>query len=254
MSSTPPEIPELFTVPSAELRSTVSSRTPIRFSIENEPYLPIPEPFSNFRLTTPRQSDVLEISALFSDVHIARTLVGPAFPYLPIHAQRWLNRERAAAERLFSAYAEGHFLPAEMNVCSALREVQPDGKEVFVGEISLYYCGDEAKRVTPVNESWEEWRTRTKVWEIGAAIKSSYQGKGLTSAAIHVLKNDWAIAQMGATELRAQCFVSNTPSVKLWQKHGFVEMRELVPRGTVHVEEAKGSGVEEDFTLIWHLN
>lgn len=86
-----------------------------------------------------------------------------------------------------------------------------------------------------------------------AAINPCYHGKGLASAAIRVIMHDWAIAQMGATEIRAQCFVSNIPSVKLWQKYGFVEMPELIPRGIVHVEEAKGGGIEEDLTLIWHL-
>lgn len=64
--------------------------------------------------------------------------------------------------------------------------------------------------------------------------------------------NDWAISQISATELRAACFVSNIASVKLWQKHGFVEMPEL-PRGITQVAEAKGGGMEENQVLVWHL-
>lgn len=58
-------------------------------------------------------------------------------------------------------------------MCCVLREIQPDGKEVLVGEMSLYYCGDNTKRVTPVNESWEDWRTRSEVWEIGGMLRVS---------------------------------------------------------------------------------
>jgi RimJ/RimL family protein N-acetyltransferase len=39
--------------------------------------------------------------------------------------------------------------------------------------------------------------------------------------------NEWAVPQMGCTEVRAQCFMSNLGSVKLWEKHGFVEEPEL---------------------------
>lgn len=60
----PLEVPEFFTVPSPEVRASVTAHTPILFSAQNEPYLPLPKPFSNFRLTTPRQSDVPETSAL----------------------------------------------------------------------------------------------------------------------------------------------------------------------------------------------
>jgi RimJ/RimL family protein N-acetyltransferase len=82
-----------------------------------------------------------------------------------------------------------------------------------------------------------------------AALRPEFHGKGLASAAVAVKMHEWAVGQMGATELRAQCFVSNVASVKLWQKHGFVEDPAL--RGEITVSEAKGGGVEPDMTLIW---
>lgn len=38
---------------------------------------------------------------------------------------------------------------------------------------------------------------------------------GLATAAVRVFMHDWAVAQMGATELRAKCFASNIGSVRL---------------------------------------
>ncbi|KAJ7171650.1 hypothetical protein C8R43DRAFT_20945 [Mycena crocata] len=244
-------LPDQFTVDSVELRETVSARTPIRFTAVGEPYLPLPAPFEQFYLGVERKSDIPDDVAMMSDIRVARTLVGPPFPVPLINSQRWLVRERASVIALFADYAEGKFLPAESDPFSVLRERKPDGSEVYVGQVTIMYCGDDEKRLTPVNDAWEEWRTRTKVWEIGAALRPEYHRKGVASAAVSVIMNDWAIPQMGCTELRAQCFVSNVGSVKLWEKHGFVENPTL--RGEVTVSEVKGGGVEPDCVLVWHL-
>ncbi|KAJ7924711.1 acyl-CoA N-acyltransferase [Mycena leptocephala] len=246
-------LPEDFTVDSPELRAAVSARTPIRFTPANEPYIPLPAPHERFHLGTMRQSDVPQDAAMMNDVRVARTLVGPAFPMPLAKTQGWLVRERAAVAALFAAYAEGTFRPAAAAPFCILRERQEDGDgaDKYVGQVTMFYCGDAETRRTPVNDAWEEWRTRTKVWGIGAALRPEYHGKGLGSAAVSIVLNEWAVPQMGCTEVRAQCFMSNLGSVKLWEKHGFVEEPEL--RGVVNVDEAKGGGVESDCVLIWHL-
>jgi len=244
-------LPEAFIIDSSELRAEVSARTPIRFTAVNEPYIPLPAPFERFHLGAMRQSDVPHDTAMMSDVRVARTLVGPRFPMPLVNTQRWLTRERAAVTALFAAYAEGAFRPAAAAPFCILRERQDDGSDAYVGQVTMFYCGDEEKRRTPVNDAWEEWRTRTKVWEIGAALRPEYHSKGLASVAVKLILNEWAVPQMGCTEIRAQCFMSNLGSVKLWEKHGFVEEPEL--RGVVNVSEAKGGGVEPDCVLIWYL-
>ncbi|KAJ7696954.1 hypothetical protein B0H17DRAFT_928851 [Mycena rosella] len=245
------DIPDRFTVDSAELQAEVSARTPILFRADGEPYIPLPAPFERFYLGVMRHWDTPHDVAMMNDIRVARTLVGPPFP-LPVRASKnWLLKERRDVTAIFAAYAEGKFLPAGTAPFSILRELKPDGSEVYVGQVTVFYCGDDTKRLTPVNAAWEEWRTRTKVWEIGAAIHPDYQRTGLATAAVDVFMHQWVIPQMGATELRAQCFASNLGSVKLWQKYGFVEEPSL--RGEVTVSEAKGGGVEPDMTLIWHL-
>jgi ribosomal protein S18 acetylase RimI-like enzyme len=56
-----------------------------------------------------------------------------------------------------------------------------------------------------------------------AVLRPEYHRQGIASAAIGVVLKDWAVAQMGCTEIRAQCFLSNVGSVKLWEKYGFVD-------------------------------
>jgi len=245
------DIPEAFILDSASLRTKVSAQTPIRFTALSEPYISLPAPLERFHLGAMRQSDVPQDAAMMSDVRVARALVGPAFPMPLVNTQRWLIRERSNVTGLFADYGEGKFRPALSAPFCILRERLEDGTEVYVGQVTMYYCGEGEKRRTPVNDAWEEWRTRTHVWEIGAAIRPEYHGKGLASAAVNVVINEWAVPQMGCTEVRAQCFMSNLGSVKLWEKHGFVEDPEL--RGVVNVPEAKGGGVEPDCVLIWHL-
>jgi hypothetical protein len=58
---TPPtvaDLPDRFTVESAELRAEVSARTPISFTTAGEPYIPLPAPFERFYLGVMRRSDV----------------------------------------------------------------------------------------------------------------------------------------------------------------------------------------------------
>jgi hypothetical protein len=54
-------------------------------------------------------------------------------------------------------------------------------------------------------------------------LRPEYHRQGIASAAIGVVLKDWAVAQMGCTEIHAQCFLSNVGSVKLWEKYGFVD-------------------------------
>ncbi|KAF8175672.1 acyl-CoA N-acyltransferase [Mycena galopus ATCC 62051] len=222
------------------------------FTPGGEPYLALPAPFERFYLSPERVSDIPADIAMMSDIRVARTLVGPPFPVSPLASKRWLVRERSFVETLFAAYAEGKSLPASCYPFTVLRERLPGGKEEeYVGQVTVMYAGERETRRTPVNEAWEEWRTRTKVFEIGAALRPEWHRKGLATAAVRVVMHDWAIPQMGCTELRAECLASNIGSVKVWQKYGFVEDPEL--RTEVKIIEAKGGGVEQSCVLIWSL-
>ncbi|KAJ7649460.1 acyl-CoA N-acyltransferase [Mycena polygramma] len=242
---------DLFTVESAELRAEISARTPILFSAAGEPYLALPAPHERFYLSPERVSDIPADIAMMSDIRVARTLVGPPFPVSPLASKRWLVRERRDVTALFAAYAAGSFLPAACYPFTVLRERRPDGSEEYVGQVTVMYSGDGEKRLTPVNDAWEEWRTRTKVFEIGAAFRPEWHRQGLATAAIGVVLPHWAVTQMGCTELRAECLASNIGSVKVWQKYGFVEHGAL--RTEVKIDEVKGGGTQQGCVFVWHL-
>ncbi|KAF7375696.1 N-acetyltransferase domain-containing protein [Mycena sanguinolenta] len=243
-------LPDRFTVESADLRAEVSARMPIRFNADGEPYIPLPAPFERFYLAAMRQSDLPHDVAMMNDLRVVRSVHGPPFPNPLINAQRWLVRERAFVVALFDAYAKGEYRPAASSPFNVLHERKEDGSEEYVGQVTLGPMGPSAKRVTPVNETWEQWRSRG-VFTIGAVLNLKYHRQGVASAAVRLLLDEWAVPQMGCTEIHASAFVSNVASVKLWEKFGFVEEPSL--RGVVQIPEAKGGGVEPDCTLVWSL-
>ncbi|KAJ7113603.1 hypothetical protein C8R44DRAFT_855971 [Mycena epipterygia] len=127
------------------------------------------------------------------------------------------------------------------------------GSEVYVGQVTPFYCGDDMMRSSPVNYGWEEWYTRAlKVWGIGAAIHPDYWSTGLAWAGVNIILHDWAIAPTGCTELCAECFASNLGSVKLWESLAS-SIEEPALRGTVAVSEAIGGGQEPGVVFVWSL-
>ncbi|KAJ7115696.1 hypothetical protein C8R44DRAFT_927162 [Mycena epipterygia] len=236
------DLPDRFLVESAALRAVVSAHTPICFTPAGEPYIPLPAPFERFYLDPMRHWD----TSHDNDIPVARTLVGPPFPLPVSTSQRWLAKERAEITALFAMYAEGTFRPAGSSPFSILREIRDDGSEVYVRQVTL--CG--VKRLYPADEGWEDWRKDTKLWEIGAALHPYYWSMGLASAGVKLIFEDWAIGD-GLHRVRAECLVSNTGSVRLWQKNGFVEEPAL--RNTITVIDAKGGGEELRWVLMWKL-
>ncbi|KAJ7724729.1 hypothetical protein DFH07DRAFT_854603 [Mycena maculata] len=244
------DVPDQFTVESAELRAEVSARTAIRFTPTGEPYIPFPAPLERFYLGAMRKSDIPHDVAMMNDIRVVRTVVGPPFPNPLINTQRWFVRERAFVVELFAAYTEGKFLPATSSPFNVVRECLPDGSEEYVGQVTLGPMGPQKKRLTPVNDAWEDWRA-TQVHSMGAVLRPEYHRKGIASAAVRLVLNEWAVPQMGCTEIHAQCFVSNLGSYKLWEKYGFVEEPSM--RKPVTISEAKGGGEETDCLLVWSL-
>ncbi|KAF7375687.1 N-acetyltransferase domain-containing protein [Mycena sanguinolenta] len=213
-------LPDRFTVESAGLCAEVSARTPVRFDPDGEPYIPLPAPFERFYLAAMRQSDLPHNVAMMSDLRVMRSVHGPPFPNPLINTQRWLVRERAFVVALFDAYTKGEFRPAASSPFNVLHERKPD-------------WGEE-----------EQWR---EVFTIGAVLNLKYHRQGVASAAVRVLLDEWAVPQMGCTDIHTSAFASHVASVRLWEKFAFVEQPSM--RGVVQVPEAKG-GVEADCTLV----
>lgn len=102
-----------------------------------EYYLPIPSPHSNLRLTPYRPDSDPDLQVLyFNDPRVYQNLCGPPFPYLREHADAWNARAHARSQELFEAIRRGD---KYVDGCPlrAIREVQEDGSQVLIGDLSV---------------------------------------------------------------------------------------------------------------------
>lgn len=95
----------------------------------------------NFILTPPRKSDKFSMIAALNDPRVYQWLLGPPYPYLPEHADEWIEHTSRQADKI-------------------IREVKDDGTDVFLGDVSIgrndYEYKSFAERETLVQERTEK--------------------------------------------------------------------------------------------------
>ena len=111
---------------------------PLKFDpTTREYYLPIPSPHSNLRLTPYRPDSDPDFQVLYlNDPRVYQSLCGPPFPYLREHAHAWNAHAGARSQDLFEAMRRGD---KYIDGCPlrAIREVQEDGSQVFIGDLNV---------------------------------------------------------------------------------------------------------------------
>ncbi|KAI0655203.1 acyl-CoA N-acyltransferase [Cubamyces menziesii] len=197
--------------------------------------LRLPSPHDNIIITPPRMSDAETIISYMNDPALYYWLEGPPFPYLPEHADCWLNQVKegtdaaiAELERANAEHPDGP--PVIVSSCPmrCLREEREDGSDVFLGDVTL------------LRERWPDLEDRVLkeslakpnaerpigdpdiVWCIGDYIAPSHHGKGIMTAAIKTLMQEWAIPRMGVRQIRVETFTDNIGSRRVFEKLGFV--------------------------------
>ncbi|KAF5386450.1 hypothetical protein D9757_005861 [Collybiopsis confluens] len=127
-------------------------------------------------------------------------------------------------------------------------------RDVFFGDVDFRHGNWWSERITTVKDHWEEWRDKERIWSIGAGLKSSFHNRGIGCAALSTLFREWGIAQIGATEVRAETFVSNMGSNRIWEKLGFVKVESSEQPVIVPKIKTGGEAKEEKGHLwVWAL-
>ena len=141
----------------------------------SEPYLTLPAPHSNIRITPIRvtEHDIDAQVRVFTDPLVYPFLHGPPFPYTRADAVNFLSSERAEYNALTIAEPGENVGYASVSPVHALREVQPDGSDVWVGNVSIMRYDfaevtpqEERKRVYEANEA-KAAGDPTIVWGFG---------------------------------------------------------------------------------------
>lgn len=122
---------------------------PLEFNhATQEPYLRLLPPHENIILTPSRLSDVPASTVILNDPRVHMTLLGPPYPYTEDDARSWLQKRKEESDQIMDELREGandEPEPGKLKLVSGcpvniLRELQPDGTEVYLGDISFTRC------------------------------------------------------------------------------------------------------------------
>lgn len=110
-----------------------------------EPYIQLPEPYASIRITPPRTDDGEAQAKMMNNPAAAYNFANMPYPYSEKDAMEFIDILRAVAggvlakfkDHIASGAAVSSFVAAEAPV-QFLREVLPDGTDVFVGNVVLW--------------------------------------------------------------------------------------------------------------------
>jgi hypothetical protein len=150
-----------------------------------EPFLRLLPPHdSNIILTPLRDSDKEPVSIAMNDPRIYEWFAGPPVPYLPAHARAWsatIKRQDQAYFKEMRGLNSNIRSPSSSLVSGCpfriLREVQPDGTDVFLGDVSLFrqnfsHLPSPEKEMLAAKNNAKDIGDPTICWSFGGKLKT----------------------------------------------------------------------------------
>jgi len=200
-----------------------------------EPFLRLPAPHENIIITPPREGDQSTLMQHMNDPAIVGWIEGPPVPYLPEHADFWVQlvREQSDAILEYLRRSEEEFPNGPLQFVDAcpvryLREVKENGTDVLIGDIVFrrgpfeeVLDGVERKQMQEEN-ACKQAGDPTIQFAVGDWLAVSHHGRGIMTAALGLLMSAWAIPRMGARHVVAHTVAGNIASHRVFEKNGFV--------------------------------
>jgi len=210
-----------------------------------EPFLRLPAPNDNIILTPPRIGDLKSLAPIINDPRVSIWLEGPPIPYHDGHAEEWLGIIVKQSEHMIAALREEEQVNADgplklVEGCPVrhIREVLPDGRDVYVGDIGINRAqmeevldAEERKRAVEANER-KAIGDPSIVWTFGYYLAPSHHGRGIMSAAMGAILSKWAIPRMGVRYVVGYTFAENDGSRRVFEKNGF-KWKRIIDNGKV---------------------
>ncbi|CAE6425542.1 unnamed protein product [Rhizoctonia solani] len=222
----------------------------------NEPFIALPAPYSNIRLTPPRLSDADAVLEIMNTPEIIMNFATPPYPYLKEHCDGWLQdkiREYESAMVCITK-VDGDVGFLDLLPLRHIREIGPNGTEIFLGDIGLIrengFCQiqDEEAREAEANINLTiPVGDPNIVWTFGDYLRPSHHGRGIMTAVIKTVIDSWAVPHMNAFKFWAATFPENIGSQRVFLKNGF----QIVDRaiGVVQFPESKGGHIKDSIIL-----
>ncbi|KAF8203782.1 acyl-CoA N-acyltransferase [Pholiota molesta] len=206
-----------------------------------EPFLRLRK-HANIILTPMRWEDAPHMVPIFNDTRVCHWLSSPPFPYALENAESWLQKHKPPVDDclqyLKDAQGSESLVTARGSPACSLREVNQDGTDQFIGNISLVRCFhgelmntesvdfEHADQNVAQNNQLDIGDPRI-VWSIGDYLASSHHRQGIMTDALNTLLHDWAIPRMGVRSILVAAFIGNDGSVKVFQRNGFKLVRTI---------------------------
>ncbi|KAJ7663835.1 acyl-CoA N-acyltransferase [Mycena polygramma] len=205
-----------------------------------EPFLRLPAPFTNIIITPPRMSDVAPSVAIMNNPAVATWMGpnGPASVYTPALAEGWLTKVKAQTDAALGEVraVEATEPRAPVGACPVrhIREEQPDGTDLFIGDVGLVRSSwtevlDAEERARLVAENNARVAGDPEIaWHVGYYLAPSHHKRGLMTVAVKTLITEFGIPWMKTKHIRSSAFEGNHGSLKVLKNNGFVEADILV--------------------------
>lgn len=215
-----------------------------------EPYLQLPSPHDNVIITPIRPGDIDTMMEHLNDLKIVEWLAGPPHPYTYQDGKHWHDQVSAQDQGLLGKLKDGdRFVDGCPVQC--LREVQADGTDVFIGDLSIRRELPQRKWISSkdANNLVKEIGDSTIAWTVGFYLVPSHHRRGIMSAALQTLIDAWAVPRMACRRIIATAMLGNAASVGVFKKLGFEHTRDV--EDAVQLPEGRGGHWKTLHVLEW---
>ncbi|KZP23746.1 hypothetical protein FIBSPDRAFT_910082 [Athelia psychrophila] len=203
----------------------------------NEPFLRLPSPFERIIITPPRDADTTAVVEILNDPRVNQWLQGPPYPFLQEHADSRVAQQIAVSSAAFQELKDadaknpgGPLVFAERCPVTCIREVQPDGSDVYIGDCRMHRCqfdnlavdGREEERARKIEaNNAKPLGDPSIVWSIGNYLAPSHHRQGIMGAVCNAVMHSWAVPRMNAKIMETYAYTENRGSLRVFEKNGF---------------------------------
>ncbi|KAJ7203952.1 GNAT domain-containing protein [Mycena haematopus] len=218
--------------------TTFSQFSPLeRNHTTGELFLRLPSPHDNIILTPQRTSDAAALAAIVNDPAVRPWLGRPNATFLLEDAQKLVEEYKLASDTAIEALEEATrtssvLVPAEDCPVRSIRELKPDGRDAYIGNIAFKRCnwyevqGSERDQLVAQNNA-RPTGDPEMVWQVSYFLAPSHHGRGVMTVALATVLEKWAVPRMRIHHLHVSVFTGNNGSVRVFEKNGFVLVETL---------------------------
>ncbi|KZO96338.1 hypothetical protein CALVIDRAFT_563834 [Calocera viscosa TUFC12733] len=213
--------------------ASTSHCQPILFDTSrDEPYIPLPPPYENLRLTPFRIIDVEAVVSILNQPAVYSHLLTP-FPFTKEHAEDFIGEQRRRYEadrQYFTGDAARPIQDGKVfdyGPMLVIREVRSDGLQVFLGVAGiwrspfLYEAGEQRREECKRDNDAMPAGDPRIIYSVAYYLDPSFHSKGVMTAAVRELIRSWAIPHMSVRDIRVGIIENNLGSQRVLEKVGF---------------------------------